>query len=231
MADTVAHRVQEVRERIAAACRRSGREAEEVRLIAVTKQQEPAVIAALQAAGVADLGENRVEHLRAMAAAAGDAVRFHYIGRVQGRQLAKIVPLCRTLHSLCEEGHVGRLARACREHEREMPVFLQVNPSGEEQKAGLRPEAVSPMLERIAAHEPWLRCVGLMCMAPDADLPGVDDGVVRRCFATLRELARHHRLPRLSMGMSKDYELDVEEGATDVRIGSVLFSATQEARS
>jgi len=226
MEPAAADGIASVRKRIAEASARAGRRDADIRLIAVTKQQNPAVLGALVDAGITDFGENRVEHLQEMHAAAPAGSRFHYIGRVQGRQLAKIAPMVESLHSLCEEGHVERLARACGTHERRLPVFLQVNTGGEAQKAGLEPHDLPRMLE-LVRRQPMLEAVGLMCMAPDRDLPGVDEGVLRRCFAGLRELGEEHGLSRLSMGMSKDFEAAIEEGATDLRIGSALFQAPE----
>lgn len=211
-----------VQQRMTAACDRVGRRADEIRLIAVTKSQAPAVLAPLAAAGQFDFGENRLDHLDLMRAEAPDGARFHYIGRIQSRQLPKVAARCTALHSLAQHDHIDRLGRACAERDQPFPVFLQVNAAGEAQKAGLTAEALPAAIERVAAHS-GLRLLGLMTMAPDRDLPEVGDDTVRRCFAAVRELAVAHGLPRLSMGMSGDFELAIEEGATDLRVGSVLF--------
>lgn len=219
---SIAQRVTEVRDRIAAAARRAGRDSTSVRLIAVTKSQGPEVLSVLAAAGVADWGENRIDHLAAMAVAAPPGGRFHGIGRVQGRQLADYARLASSLHSLCELGHIERLAKACALRAEPFPVFLQVNASGEGAKAGVMPEGVGPLCDAVRA-QPSLRLEGLMTMAPEVGAE-VTAEAVRRCFATLRATAERHGVSRLSMGMSGDYELAVEEGATDVRIGTFLFS-------
>lgn len=215
--------VDAVRQRIEAACRRAARRSDELQLIAVTKSQSPAVLTALAAAGCTDFGENRLDHLELMRTAAPAGSRFHYLGRVQGRQLAKLAPICASLHSLCEPEHIARLGRACAGRDQPFPIFLQVNTAGEQQKAGLDPDALPAAIDQVGSFA-GLRLLGLMGMAPDLGLPGVDADRVRRCFAELRELARRHHLPRLSMGMSGDFELAIEEGATDLRIGSVLFA-------
>lgn len=219
----IADNLARIRERIERACAQAGRSSDALRLIAVTKNQTPAAITALIAAEQWDFGENRIEHLSDMHAAAPAGGRFHYIGRVQGRQLAKIVPLCESLHSLCEDGHIDRLGRLCADRSDPFPVFLQVNTADEAQKAGLHPDQLTAALDRTAQW-PGIQVVGLMCMAPDRSIPGVDAAQIRRCFAALRELAQRHDLHRLSMGMSGDLEEAIAEGATDLRIGSVLFA-------
>ena len=219
----IAMQVAAVRAEIAAACLRVGRDPTGVRLIAVTKSQGPEVLAPLAAAGIRDVGENRLEHHELMyQAATGLGLAFHAIGRVQGRQLAKLAPLSTALHSLAEPDHVARLGRACSHLAgggRRLQVFLQVNTSGEAAKAGISPEAL-PDLVRAARAETGLELVGLMTMAPE----GADDNVIRTTFSALRRLAQVHGLPRLSMGMSQDFTLAIEAGATDVRIGTRLFT-------
>ncbi len=208
-----------VRSEIAAACVHSGRDAASVRLIAVTKSQGPEVLAALAAAGIADFGENRLEHLAEMLLHAPLGARFHAIGRVQGRQLAGVAADCAVLHSLCATDHIGRLARACTAHGRRLPVFIQVNTAGEVSKAGLAPGEVAGFVAAVRA-ESALDPVGLMTMAPE----GVAEGEIRAAFAALRVLAGELGLARLSMGMSQDFRLAIAEGATDIRVGTRLFA-------
>jgi pyridoxal phosphate enzyme (YggS family) len=223
MTTRVAANLAEVRARIVETCTSHGRDPQGVRLIAVTKSQQPEAIGALLDAGVNDLGENRIEHLELMRAAAPAMARFHFIGRVQGRQLAKLVPHCVALHSLCEVDHIARLGSACVTAGRHLEVFIQVNTAQDRAKAGVDPQDLPARLDQARAT-PGLDVVGLMTMAPlGAEGGQAEEGVVRRCFAALRELAERHRLPRLSMGMSEDFPLAVAEGATDLRIGSRLF--------
>ena len=212
--------VRQVRAEIDAACTRVGRDPAHVRLIAVTKNQDPDVLKTLVEAGISDVGENRIEHHSLMHAAAqslGLPLQFHAIGRIQGRQLAKIAPLSDCLHSLCEPDHVNRLARACTG--RRFPVFVQVNTSGESAKAGCSPEDLPRLLAAVRA-ESSLKTVGLMTMAEE----GAPEDHVRRTFRRLRLLAAEHELPRLSMGMSQDFQLAIEEGATEIRVGTRLFT-------
>lgn len=195
----------------------------------MTKEQQPDVLPQLLAAGVTEVGENRLDHLEAMHRAAPAGLNFHFIGRVQGRQLAKLSPYCVALHSLCDSDHIVRLGRACAATDRRMAIFLQVNTADDGTKAGMAPAELPARLALARSH--GLDVVGLMTMAPLASGPTAssaggqaDEGTIRRCFAALRELASRHSLERLSMGMSHDFQLALEEGATDVRIGTRLFA-------
>lgn len=222
---TIADSCARIRARIADLCRQHGRDPDGVHLIAVTKREGPTVLPALRAAGIATCGENRIDHLMLMHRHAPAGVAFAYVGRVQSRQLGKLLPLCDAIHSLCQMSHIDRLGRACAEQERRITVFLQVNTAGEAQKAGIHPDDLAAHIDRVALY-PGLDLDGLMCMAPVRRPDNADR--IRACFATARELARHHGLPRLSMGMSGDFDLAIAEGATDVRIGTALF-ATADA--
>ncbi len=220
-----------VRADMAESCRRARRDPASVRLIAVTKSQGPEVLAALAAEGVHDFGENRVDHLEQMLAAAPADSAFHAIGRIQGRQLREVVAGCACLHSLCDASHLAKLSQLCVDARRTLPVFVQVNTSGEAAKAGLEPTALEAFLDG-ARGKPGVEIVGLMTMAPELSSSAASStassapspSAVRACFARLRELAAVHRLPRLSMGMSQDFGIAIEEGATDIRVGTRLFA-------
>ena len=219
---SIAEAVAAVEQRICMACKGARRSRDSVRLTAVTKTQEPRVLAELRACGVGDFGENRVDHLEQMLEHRATSDRFHFIGRVQSRQFAKIVPHIASLHSLADPRHVPKLGRICAEHQRRLPVFIQVNTSGEAQKAGVAPDDLSAFCDAVHAEE-HLQAIGLMCMAPDLRGGKQDSSWVQRSFALLRKLADAQGLARLSMGMSGDFEIAIAEGATDIRVGSVLF--------
>jgi pyridoxal phosphate enzyme (YggS family) len=217
----IAQQVAAVRAEIAAACQRCGRDPAGINLIAVTKSQGPEVLDALRACGIHDFGENRIDHLeemRRVGGLAGD--RWHFIGRVQSRQLQAIAPAVFALHSLHDPGHLERLDRACQAAGVRLPVFLQVNASGETSKAGIDPAELGPALAK-ARSMIGLEIRGLMTMAPDLGLHA--SAVVRDTFRNLRLMAKAHGLDRLSMGMSGDFAIAIEEGATEVRVGSRLF--------
>ncbi len=210
-----------VRADIAAAAERVGRDPAAIRLIAVTKSQGPDVLSALAACGLHVYGENRIDHLATMAAAAPAGSRFHHIGRIQSRQIPAIVAHAEAVHGLCDPHHAQRLDRAAAEAGRRLEVFCQVNTSGESSKAGIEPADLPALLTGLKACT-QLDTVGLMTMAPVLGTPA-DAEQVRACFHRLRDLAQQHGLARLSMGMSGDLDLAIAEGATDVRIGTRLF--------
>lgn len=215
----IAANVEVIRQEIAAACARVGRLPESVRLIAVTKNQTPAVLAELAAAGISDIGENRLEHQAEMHLTAVQlGLQVHAIGRIQGRQLATLVPLSDCLHSLSSVDHIHRLVAACAGRAAPFPVFLQVNTSGEAAKAGIEMEHLSAVIQALQVH-PCIKIEGLMTMAPE----GAEESLVRATFSRLRTLGKQFSVPRLSMGMSQDFTLAIEEGATDIRIGTRLF--------
>ncbi len=220
----IAANVASVRREIAEACARRGRDPAGITLMAVTKHEPPEVLDALRQVGIRDFGENRIEHLVEMVAHAQSGDRWHYIGRVQGRQLAKLAPLVDALHSLCDPAHVERLARVLGSGDFDLPrlpVYVQVNTSGEAAKAGLAATGLPSLLAAVRAH-PALEPVGLMTMAPELGTQA-DEAGVRATFIRLRELAEENGLAGLSMGMSGDLAIAVEEGATVVRVGSRLF--------
>jgi PLP dependent protein len=219
--------LKEVRDRIASAAQRSGRTADAVRLVAVTKTVGEDLIRVLVGAGQRDLGENRAQQLRDRARALRDLpIAWHMIGRLQRKNVKYVVPVATMIHSvdspdLAEEiGKRARLAVAGT-----ATCLLEIN-SGEEQKGGAAHDDAARLASAIAATA-GINLVGLMTMAPLVE----DAETVRPVFARLRELmARLNReadLPRplteLSMGMTQDYEVAVEEGATIVRIGTALF--------
>jgi PLP dependent protein len=218
----------EVRERMAAAARRAGRLPDEVRLVAVTKYVDAEAARALAAAGCLDLGESRPQELWRKAALLADLpVRWHLIGHLQRNKLARSLPLVSLVHS----GDSGRLIEAidsgAARAQRRVPLLLEVNVSGDASKHGLLPAELEPLVEPLSKL-PWVDVRGLMCMAGrEGDLDSA-----RGDFEKLRLLRDELRsvwpepaaLVELSMGMSGDFEVAIEEGATLVRIGSSLFS-------
>jgi len=223
----IARNLAEVRQRIAAAAVRSGRAAESVTLVAVTKYVGVAAIRDLVAAGCTRLGESRPQQLWQRAAELADLpIRWHLVGSLQRNKVRRTLPVVDMIHSVDTPQLLEAIDHAAVELGRRAAVLLEVNVSGEAAKHGLAPEAVAPLLDAL----PRLRNVevrGLMCMAA---LEGGPE-VARRNFAALRQLRDRlaGQLPpgvalsELSMGMSGDYEVAIEEGATMVRVGSALF--------
>ena len=197
-----------IRSRIAAACGRAGRDPSGVTLIVVTKSVPAELIPRLADLGVRDVGENRpVEALERIGGLSG--FRRHMIGHLQTNKIGKALAWADVVHSVDRPSLLAALAK----QSRKVPVFVQVNVSGEASKGGYGPEDVEAA---VAEARRSLEVLGLMTMAPE----GVD---ARPHFRRLRELAARSGLAGLSMGMSQDFEVGVEEGATHVRVGTAIF--------
>jgi hypothetical protein len=210
-AERVRANLAEVRERIAAAAARAGRDAAEVEIVGAVKYVPAGELGALADAGVTVLGENRAQDLRAKVDAYGDAFTWDFIGHVQSRKVKQIAPLVRLIHSVATDSVLDQLARHAPP---ELRVLVEVNVAREAGKGGVAPDDLGAFVERSP-----VAVAGLMTMPPLAPAP--EDS--RRWFAALRELAAGHGLSELSMGTTQDYEVAVEEGATLVRIGTRLF--------
>jgi pyridoxal phosphate enzyme (YggS family) len=224
-----------VRQRIAAAAVRSGREAAAVRLVGVTKYVDSTTARLLVQAGLADLGESRPQELWAKAAALADqAARWHLIGHLQSNKVRRTLPIGPLIHSADSLKIIEQISRESQAQGLTSELLIEVNVSGDATKHGLAPAQVEPLLPQIAAL-PNIAVKGLMTMASrEGDLEQA-----RREFAALREL--RDRLARvcppelslgeLSMGMSGDFDVAIEEGATIVRVGSALFEGLTEGDS
>jgi len=219
--------LREVRDRIAEAAARSGRGARDVRLVAVTKTVAPETIRVLAEAGQKDIGENRAQQIRDRAAELADTgVRWHMIGRLQRNKVKYVVPTCTMIHSVDSLRLAEAISKRARAGGVRATCLLEVNTSGEEAKAGVTPADAPAIASQVAALE-GIDLAGLMTMPPFVD----DAETVRPLFVELRELMETlnrqadlpHPLTELSMGMTQDYEVAVEEGATIVRVGSALF--------
>jgi uncharacterized pyridoxal phosphate-containing UPF0001 family protein len=173
-----------------------------VTVVAATKYVALAEMAAVAEAGIVVVGENRVQDLEAKHAEYGDAFRWHFIGRLQSNKVKAVNRICELVHSVESHSAAARL---------EVPALVQVNLAGEESKGGVTPAALGEYLRYGVA--------GLSTMPPAASRAESS----RHWFQRLRELALEHGLHELSMGTTQDYAVAVEEGATHVRVGSVLF--------
>jgi PLP dependent protein len=208
----VAENAARVREEIDAAARRAGRDPAAVELLTAVKYVDVEDIGVLAEAGLTLLGENRAQQLAAKVEAWPDpALRWHFIGQLQSRKVKQVLPLVELIHSVASDSALAQLER---HGTPETEVLVEVNVAGEQGKAGIAPADLPAFLERAP-----VRVAGLMGMPPFAEDPEAS----RPHFAALRELAREHGLRHLSMGTSQDYAVAVEEGATIVRIGSILF--------
>jgi PLP dependent protein len=210
--------VASVRERIASACARVGRAPADVTLIAVTKYVPVEAAAAALAAGVIDLGENQAQQLRDRAQDGRlTGARWHFIGTLQRNKVRYVARWATAFHALDRVEVAEELAR--RREDDPITCFIEVNLAGEATKAGVAPRDVASLLGRCE-ELPGVRVVGLMTMPPPAAEPEAN----RQWFRTLRSLADDVGLTRLSMGTSADFEVAIEEGATDVRVGGALFA-------
>jgi len=217
-----------VRENIAKACQRVGRPTDSVRLLGATKTKPPTVLRWAYEAGLKLFGENRVQEFLKKWEELRDLpdIEWHFIGRLQSNKVKYIIDKVRLIHSVDRPSLVDELQkRATKKGIEKVDVLLEVNVGGEETKGGVSPEEAPQLLEYILKNAPALRVKGLMTIPPYRE----DPEEVRPYFARLRELRDklaeefNLELPELSMGMSHDYEVAVEEGATIVRVGSAIF--------
>jgi hypothetical protein len=236
--DALGARLDEVRGRVAACARRAGRTPDDaITLIAVSKTHPADVVQRAFAAGVADFGENRVQEAaekielvgRAVAESNARRPRWHLIGHLQSNKARRAVKLFDIIHTIDSVELIERLERACADEGRaELPVLLQVDLAGEETKAGAPVDVLPELIAKIGSCE-HVRLAGLMTLPPFYE----DAERVRPYFRRLRELRDEWRergafgdgRGELSMGMSHDYEVAIEEGATLVRIGTAIFGA------
>lgn len=210
----VAARLREVRGRIAAACERAGRDPDGVDVLLATKYVAADQTARLAEAGIRLVGENRSDALVEKAGRPGaEALRWEFIGHLQSRKVPEVLPHVSRIHSVSSDSVLGRLERHADLARPELDVLIEVNVAGDDAKSGIAPSELAGVLARCPVP-----VAGLMTMPPHAERP--EDS--RRWFAALRELAGEHGLSVLSMGTTQDFEVAVEEGATVVRLGSVL---------
>jgi len=221
-----------VTERIAEACRRAGRPPGSVALVAVTKYARPEWIPALVERGVVRLGENRPQQLVARAAALRLNVEWHLIGPLQRNKVRKVLPVASLIHSVDSLRLLEAIDRVAAELSLPARVLLEVNLSREPQKHGFDPQQLVNEFALLAGMR-HVQIAGLMTMPARSD----DPRAARGLFAQLRALRDQLRglappgvsLPELSMGMTADFEVAIEEGATLVRIGSALWEGVPDA--
>jgi PLP dependent protein len=225
-------RFEDIRQRIQSSAERSGRLADEITLIAVTKTHPVETLSAAIAAGATDLGENRVQEAEPKILELGrSAARWHLIGHLQANKARRAIKLFDVIHSLDSIELAMRLDRLCAEEGREvLPVLIQVDLGVEDSKTGV-PESQLPDVVNAVRESEHLTLSGLMTLPPFF----ADAGQVRPYFSRLRELrdklhAEGHfgtLRGELSMGMTHDFEIAIEEGATMVRVGTALFGERQ----
>jgi len=216
-----------VGDRIAAAAHRSGRQPSDITLVAVTKYVDANIVPHLVTVGCTDLGESRPQELWSKAESLTDSpVHWHLIGHLQRNKVERTLPLVSLIHSVDSLRLANAMHESAAKSQRRTGALIEVNVSGDTAKHGFAPRGIEPLLPKLAGLN-QIEFRGLMCMAsPEGDLEAA-----RRQFAELRRLRDHLRsvappntdFNELSMGMSGDFEIAIEEGATIVRIGSALF--------
>jgi pyridoxal phosphate enzyme (YggS family) len=223
VSSSIAERLEAVRRRIAAAAARAERGPQAVRLVAVTKTVDPKRIAEALSAGVTEIGENRVQEARAKHAGVPPGARWHLVGHLQTNKAALAAQLFDTLHSLDGES-VGKVLDRRRPPGRDpLEALVEVDFTAIPGRTGIAPEGALPLMRALGSSS-HLRLAGLMTVAPFGD-----PEAARAAFRRLRGLRDRLEaevgipLPELSMGMSDDFELAIEEGATIVRLGRVIF--------
>ncbi len=218
----IINNLKDIQNNIVAACKRAGRNVSDITIIAVTKQvTTERAIEALDA-GLIHLGENRPEGLLEKQETIKDRATWHYIGSMQTRKVRKVIDQIDYLHSL---DRISLAEEIDKRSSRPVNCFVQVNVSGEEAKHGLTPDEVPAFIEELSDY-PHIRVVGLMTMAPNTE----NQEIIRNVFKELKKLQLeiaskgydYAPCTELSMGMSNDYEIAIEEGATFVRIGTAL---------
>lgn len=208
-------------------CRACGRDVDDVVLVAVSKTVDAVQVQQAVDAGAADFGENRPEQI-VQKFEVYPQVKWHFIGNLQSRRIAEIVPCAHLIHSVYQEHHLAKIDAAAAGCGKTQDILLEVNVSGEQSKGGAAPEDVRALLRAACAFS-HIRVCGLMTMAPQGDMR-----IAQECFSDLRKirdelnasaaLEGFEPLSELSMGMSEDWRCAIAEGATIVRIGRAIFS-------
>jgi pyridoxal phosphate enzyme (YggS family) len=219
-------RLAQVEERIAAACRKGGRPRQDILLVAVTKTVSVEVAGLLPDLGVVHLGESRPQELWRKATALPSSIHWHQIGHLQTNKIERTLPLVQLIHSVDSLRLLQALDQEAMRQQRRVEIMLEVNASGEANKHGFAPAEIQTVLPLLPALK-QVQLRGLMTMAAYAE----DPEQCRPTFALLRELRDRlapqvpppHALDQLSMGMSNDYPIAIEEGATMIRLGTILF--------
>lgn len=215
-----------VEEKVQRACERAGRKREEVTLIAVSKTKPLSMIEELLPLGVRDFGENKVQELTAKAEVLSKDIRWHMIGHLQRNKVKYVVDKACMIHSVDSLRLAEEISKEAEKKGVEVPILLEVNVAGEDSKFGIRPEETEELAQQIALL-PNLHIQGLMTIAPYVENPENN----RQIFRNLRNLSvdierkkfNNVTMSVLSMGMTGDYEVAIEEGATHVRVGTGIF--------
>jgi pyridoxal phosphate enzyme (YggS family) len=215
-----------LQQRIELALHSAGRSRDELRLVAVSKTQHPEVIEAAFEAGLRDFGENRVQELIKKRELLSTQIRWHLVGHLQSNKAKYIAPFITLVHSIDSIDTAIELSRRAAEHDRTIDILIEVNIARDPAKHGVEPDRTQQLIESIALQAQHLRIIGLMTVAPFEEHPENTRPYFRALEKLRNELSsRFPEIPlrELSMGMSNDFEVAIQEGATLIRIGSALF--------
>ena len=207
-----------IQQAISDAAIRAGRDPQTVQLLPVTKMVGVSEVRDLHELGFREMGENRLHVAEPKILDAPDDIRWHMIGSIQRRKVKDVVRLFDRVDSVDRIELVEELEKRCTEANKSLDILLQVNVSGEEVKHGFSPEVLSDALKTVQSC-PHLNVEGLMTMAPQ----DASETTIREVFRGLKHLSDENGLQALSMGMTNDFEIAIEEGATEIRIGTALF--------
>lgn len=214
--------LKKIKARIENAARRAGRDPDSVQLIAVVKEADLDSVQEIVRLGVRDLAENYAQQLLQKSRVI-EGVNWHFIGRIQTNKIKYIVPICEYIHSVCRKEELLQIEKVALRHRKIQKILIEVNISHEETKSGIDKSQLQEILDFANTLES-VKVVGLMTMAPFTE----DVTQIRSIFKELRRLRdfyqeRYSSLVHLSMGMTNDFEIAIEEGATMIRVGRAIF--------
>lgn len=229
--EILSRNLDELRSRIDTACARSGRDPESIRLVLSTKYVDPSVIRLLYQLGITEIGENRVQDTQRKQEALADLpIRWHMFGHLQRNKVKRALKLFELIHSVENLPLAEKINEVSLQMGKRTNVLVEINISGEPQKYGLKAEDTIPFLEKISPMQ-GIQVLGLMTMTPLMDIDNVDTELCRGIFRGLRQLSEeiekkgieNINMEYLSMGMTQDFEIAIEEGSNLLRIGSAVF--------
>lgn len=229
--NSIAENVERVREQIAEAAKKSGRSADDIELVAISKTHDAARVREAIEADQTLFGESRVQEARMKIPELPSNIRWHFVGHLQKNKIRYALPLFELIHSVDSLDLAQQIDRIAQEEGSHPRVLLEVNVAGEGSKFGFQPPKLRQEMERLLSL-PRLSIEGVMCLPPIAE----EAEASRKYFVQLRELRDSIekefslKLPRLSMGMTQDFAIAVEEGATLVRVGTAIFGERSRAK-
>ncbi|MCL2564472.1 MAG: YggS family pyridoxal phosphate-dependent enzyme [Defluviitaleaceae bacterium] len=222
----IARNLEQVYSNMRAACEKSERNFSDIKLVAVTKTQDADKISELVRLGVKDIGENRVQEMVEKHILIDTSVNWHMIGHLQTNKVKNIIDKTSLIHSVDSYKLIKEIDKQAKLHEKIMEILVEINIAGEESKYGIEPGMLNAFLEEVAGFEN-IMVKGLMCMAPNVENPEEN----RLYFRKMRQMfidsgnftANNINMKYLSMGMTNDYEIAIEEGANIIRVGTGIF--------